>query len=60
MDPEVCLKEMRELSKNLMGDNVYAGTWALQLAERVEAMDEWLSKGGFPPRDWVSKTRIEL
>lgn len=26
---------------------------ASDLAESTTALDEWLSKGGFPPRDWT-------
>lgn len=26
---------------------------ARDLAETVEGLDEWLTKGGFPPNDWV-------
>jgi hypothetical protein len=25
---------------------------AVRLAELAQALDEWLSKGGFPPKEW--------
>lgn len=29
-----------------------AAEWAVELAESVEALDQWLSKGGFLPKAW--------
>lgn len=63
MDPNATLAEIRELlatmntpwdtgnatyQENLEGH--YAAADELRL--RVEALDEWLTKGGFPPTDW--------
>jgi len=56
MDPEATLKEMRALASNILHTpdavdlDIYV--WATRLADQVEAMDGWLSKGGFMPKDW--------
>ena len=60
MDPEQALTDIRRLISELeplrQGDDVvHAGTVqdeVLELMEKFEALDEWLTKGGFPPSDW--------
>jgi hypothetical protein len=57
VDPEETLRRMRELAAKLVDCNILvteveeraAGE---ELAELTIAMDGWLSKGGFPPKDW--------
>lgn len=51
MDPNANLKEQRELAKKILEENNREDVD--RLAELVLALDEWLSKGGFPPTDWV-------
>lgn len=56
MDPNKLLEEIRALVGYLAGSE---GSCAAksdageQLAEKVQALDEWLSKGGFLPMDWL-------
>ncbi len=54
MDPNETIREMRELAhgiSNTYGDE--ESLWAGKcLAEFFEDLDEWISKGGFLPRDW--------
>jgi len=54
MDPNACLERIRRLVKSqLQGDgdeDEYA-----ELAEHCEALDEWLSKGGFVPLPWAEE-----
>lgn len=56
MDPNTALTEIRELVALAKGDvccaehGEMAGT---ELAMKFEALDEWLTKGGFPPEVWV-------
>jgi hypothetical protein len=59
MDPDETLREIRELAAKLQGnywedepdwDNELEAS--NRLTELVQALDEWLSKGGFPPRAW--------
>lgn len=46
MDPDVCLAEIRAIL-----DKPDADAYA-DLAERVEALDQWLTRGGFLPAAW--------
>lgn len=58
MDPDVSLKAIRILVPRMLA--AYASTEsngidqddAATLAESIEALDEWLSKGGFLPKPW--------
>lgn len=54
MDPNVALREIRLLIRQhrLIGlnDNGFG-----QLVDRFEALDGWLSKGGFLPEEWDDK-----
>jgi hypothetical protein len=60
MDPNATLEEMRTLSAKMRKDyedpdgNGIDQDDANRLAELVEAMDGWLSKGGFLPAAWKS------
>ncbi len=51
MDPNKCLEELRDDCSYLE----YAA-WVdediLKVVEKVRALDEWLSSGGFLPKDW--------
>lgn len=52
MDPNQTLKEIRELTNRMIH-----GSWgdpadALQLAEKVDDLNTWLSNGGSLPTDW--------
>jgi hypothetical protein len=57
MDPNACLKEIRQIIANARemeedgedGDLLYDQDRFLDL---VEALDSWISKGGFLPKDW--------
>jgi hypothetical protein len=63
MDPDEALREMRKLSETLIrcgDDHIHLEAYAedvVRLAELVQAIDGWLSKGGFLPRGWESKHR---
>lgn len=43
MDPNTALQALRK----------YASDTGGEFAEQFEALDEWLSKGGFLPADWA-------
>lgn len=51
MDPDACLKEIREVVSQI-NDGVPG--LATALAELVDALDEWIAKGGFLPNAWRS------
>ncbi len=61
MDPNATLKRIREVSKSITeifdSEHIHEGNKILdlasELAELTTALDEWLSKGGFFPRDWT-------
>jgi len=55
VDPDACLAEIRELAKSIMNSNLIHQRIkeASDLAVRVEALDEWMSTGGFLPEDWA-------
>ena len=56
MDPNAALAEIRaevEEVRRLATDTEYTGAQAL--ADKVEALDEWLSKGGFYPEAWTTR-----
>lgn len=53
MDPNECLKEILRLANQLlMTHQDDPPDEASELAEKVEALDEWLRKGGFLPQRW--------
>lgn len=53
MDPNANLEEMRRLAGKLLADEFEIDSAdAERLAELVQALDAWISKGGFLPRDW--------
>jgi hypothetical protein len=57
MDPNATLKRIREVSKSITeifdSEHIHEGNKILDLASELAALDEWLSKGGFFPRDWT-------
>lgn len=57
MDPNKALADLREAVKAITEDDFCCadhGELAGQdLAEKFAALDEWLTKGGFPPNVWV-------
>ncbi len=64
MDPNANLKEQLQLARILLTGNYrlckgvpakYIEEDALRLAELVEALDAWLSGGGFLPAAWRIK-----
>jgi hypothetical protein len=51
MDPTQTLIEIREKAKAIARRTATRGT-GLELAEQFEDLDEWISRGGFPPEQW--------
>lgn len=57
MDPNTALQTLREQAKDLTRDSDYADAADVQeVVEQFEALDEWLSKGGFAPAAWGGPT----
>jgi hypothetical protein len=51
MDPNACLKEMLEIAASFT-DGHLDDVEAQRLAELVDALDGWLTNGGFLPERW--------
>lgn len=49
MDPNETLRMLRERVADALNDRDYS---PIRVAILFEALDEWLSKGGFLPDDW--------
>jgi hypothetical protein len=58
MDPNTALTELREQVRATL-DNADASTseWLLSICESFDALDEWMSKGGFLPAPWADAQR---
>ncbi len=57
MDPDANLKRQRELAQAIIvadekGRASEVEDMAVELAELVQALDGWLTGGGFVPTDW--------
>ena len=51
MDPNANLDEQRRIINRALASEI-GDAEALRLAELARALDEWISSGGFLPRDW--------
>lgn len=59
MDPNETLRQIRDevqairaCSEDTPANREAVASHAFDLAERVKALDSWLSQGGFPPEAW--------
>jgi hypothetical protein len=52
MDPTANLAMQRALAKQILNDEGHSVIDAVALAEHVEALDDWVSGGGFLPTQW--------
>jgi hypothetical protein len=59
MDPNVTLAEIRHLVTDIASTEAPDEDDVQRLAELVGGLDEWLSRGGFPPADW-DRTRMKV
>lgn len=53
--PDSALARMRELAASILADADRGGISQVEgiaLAEEVQSLDEWISRGGFRPADW--------
>ena len=65
MDPDANLARQRRLTTEILSRLDLDKRWGLpdiiqvtDLAELVTALDEWICKGGFLPRDWQTKKKL--
>jgi len=54
VDPQANLLEQRRLVRRILDTDDLSSKagLAVRLAELVEALDEWISRGGFLPEAW--------
>lgn len=57
MDPDETLRRLQDKAEWEIQDSWHVPVSerlrnAEEMAELFQALDEWLSKGGFPPTDW--------
>ena len=55
MDPNAALNTARKAVQIARTGSDSMDGWADDLLEAFEALDEWLTKGGFPPEEWNGK-----
>lgn len=57
MDPNTVLQDIRDMIEYLNDpdETDHERTVAWDLAEMIEALDGWLSAGGFLPQDWATR-----
>ena len=55
MDPDEALRQMRELVNGVLlsGRERDWKRHAATMAEQFHELDDWLTRGGFPPDDWT-------
>jgi hypothetical protein len=56
MDPNVALANARKAAEDVLGDTQSTAK-SVELAESFQALDEWISKGGFFPSKWMGWRR---
>lgn len=55
MDPDMTLHELRELCAEALAESGAKRTDLVdEIAEKFDALDDWLSKGGFVPGAWLA------
>lgn len=62
MDPNEALRQLRLTIKQMRVDTDPAirQAHADEIAEYFEALDEWLTRGGFLPEDWQGEQAVVL
>lgn len=53
IDPDEMLVDLREQAKDAIATGDYK---AMVLGQKFLALDGWLTKRGFPPKEWASWT----
>ena len=52
MDPQATLDTIRELCKEILETEEDQTDEACELADLVEELDKWITRGGMLPEDW--------
>jgi hypothetical protein len=61
MDPNAALQLCRRVTRLVLNEPDHNDTTqlAMELAEGFDALDQWISKGGFLPEGWEKKADIK-
>lgn len=54
MDPDATLDDIHDLLNDILNRDQADEHTAIELAEKVNALDQWLAKGGFLPAGWAA------
>jgi hypothetical protein len=54
MDPNEALRLIRQICRDVETDDEKVENWD-ELVNLIEGLDQWISKGGFLPKDWERK-----
>lgn len=57
MDPNVTLRELRESANDILDHGEIDEALAFAFALKFQALDDWLRKGGFLPKDWDNRPK---
>lgn len=57
MDPDAVLQQLRELAAQILANASEESDVAVELAEKVAELEQWLTGGGFLPASWNSSSR---
>lgn len=57
MDPNATLAKIRMLAHIIEGGHEDTARDAIDLAEAIQALDGWLTRGGFLPTPWATAPR---
>ncbi|APD19314.1 hypothetical protein SEA_GODPHATHER_87 [Mycobacterium phage GodPhather] len=57
MDPNETLKELRDLAQTVTMQGGGTDEQAVRMAELVQALDSWMTTGGFSPAAWNTGAR---
>lgn len=55
MDPNANLQEQLSIAKAILADKQEHTFIGVRLAELVEALDGWITRGGFLPESWGNR-----
>jgi hypothetical protein len=59
LDPDEALKRLRELADKIDSPFGFDLAEAKDLAIQFQALDGWLTRGGFLPKDWARSRNAE-
>jgi hypothetical protein len=57
MDPNENLRRLRALVESSNTDNVLQTPREAEIVDLFEALDQWITNGGFIPDDWAKRLR---